>query len=277
VLARKPAPVQATWLDYFETTGVAEIDFVLSDAIHTPATDAPHFVEQIVWLPHGRFVYAAIAPTRATPLPREVNGFVTFGSYNRHAKITDDVAAVWRDLLLALPTARLVLRAAAYGARATVEWIRRRWRESGMPIERVEFRPHVPLAEAIDSYREIDVALDPFPYAGGATTCDALSMGVPVIALEGDRMIARQGASLLAAAGHPEWVARGAHDYVKLATQVATREDLARVRRDLFRGFASSPLCDVPGFTRSLEHAYRAMVERGARRDRADAAPIAVD
>ena len=183
VLARKPAPVQATWLDYFDTTGVPEIDYMLTDAVHTPASDIGNFSERIVWLPHCRFAYRPALRSASSQAPRRAKGWVTFGSFNRHAKITDHVVAVWKSVLEAVPDSRLELRASAYRGSGTVAWVRERWARSGLPVDRVDFRPYLPLEEALHAYGEIDVALDTFPYNGGVTTCDALWNGVPVITL----------------------------------------------------------------------------------------------
>ena len=201
VLARQPAPVQATWLDYFDTTGVAEIDYVLTDPVHTPAYEDRAFSRA------HRLVAALplrLPPDRQRRSDRRAvarSGHVTFGSFNRHAKITDEVLAVWKSVLDAVPGSRLQLRASAYRGAGTVACLREGWAAKGLPVDRIDFRPFVPLADAMAAYRDIDVALDTFPYNGGVTTCDALSMGVPVIALAGDRMIARQSAALLARRG----------------------------------------------------------------------------
>jgi predicted O-linked N-acetylglucosamine transferase (SPINDLY family) len=265
VLARKPAPVQATWLDSFETTGVPAIDYFVSDAVHTPDAEAVHFSERLVRLPRCRFAYRSFVATPCTTAPSGTRGFVTFGSFNRHAKITPSVLALWRAVLDAMPESRLLLRASAYRGAGTVEWLRRNWADAGMPVERIDFHPYVPLAEAIAAYRGVDVALDPFPYNGGVTTCDALSMGVPVIALEGDRMIARQSAALLRAAGNAEWIAGSERDYVALAARVAEQVRRGEIRAALHAEFAQSALCDVTAFTAALERAWIALVEQGPR------------
>jgi predicted O-linked N-acetylglucosamine transferase (SPINDLY family) len=265
VLARRPAPVQATWLDYFDTTGVPEIDYVLTDPVHTPAAESRYFRERIVWLPHCRFVYRPVVASALTAAPSRASGCVTFGSFNRHAKITDEVLAVWKSVLDAVPGSRLQLRASAYRGAGTVAWLRDRWAAAGLPVDRIDFRPFVPLAEAIAAYRDVDVALDTFPYNGGVTTCDALSMGVPVIALEGDRMIARQSSALLRAAGRAEWVAATPDEYVACAARVARSVAAGETREALFRAFPGTPLCRAPEFVVGLERAYRVMIEAGPR------------
>ena len=265
VLARRPAPVQASWLDWFDTTGMAEIDYLVSDRVHTPAADSRFFRERIVWLPGCRFAYAPVVPPAPTAAPRSRRGHVTFGCFNRHAKITAAVLATWREVLAAVPGSRLLLRASAYRGAGTVAWLRERWAGAGLPVERIEFLPYLPLAEAMRAYADVDIALDTFPYNGGATTCDALAQGVPVIALLGERMIARQSAALLHAAGHPEWIAATPDAYVALAARLAGAPDYNATRDALFRGFPATALCDVRGFARVLERAFRAMVEAGPR------------
>ena len=264
VLGRRPAPVQATWLDYADTTGLPQIDYLLSDAIHTPAEDAPCFAERLVLLAPCRFVYATAAGAPVPSAGADATGQITFGCFNRHAKLGDDAVRLWARVLERVPGSRLVLRASAYAGAGTVSAVRTRWAQLGLPLDRVELLPYVPPAEALRAYDEIDIALDPFPYNGGVTTCDALAMGVPVVALLGRRMIGRQSAALLHAAGRPEWIAATADEYVDIAM------DLARVakrvdRTSLAKAVRVSPLCRAHEFTAMLERACALMVEAGPR------------
>ncbi len=273
VLARRPAPVQAAWLDYADTTGMRAIDYLVGDAIQTPAAEAPRFCERLIHLP-CRFAYR---PLDAPVLPHaDAPRAFTFGSFNRHAKTSTAALDAWRRILLAVPGARLVLRAAAFGSDTTVEHVRAHWRTLGVPVDRVDFLPWLPLAEALASYSAIDVALDPFPFNGGVTTCDALAHGVPVVAVAGERPIARQSASLLAAAGRPEWVAPTLDAYVDLAVALAHRGARSDDRAALATAVAASPLCDVDAFTKRLERAFAAMVDAGPRDDGAPGAPIEI-
>lgn len=276
VLARRPAPVQATWLDYFETTGMRSVDYFVSDAVCTPASDAALFRERLVQLP-CRFAYRPLDSPAVTPAPAAARGHVTFGSFNRHAKLSPATLDAWGEILRAAPDSRLALRAAAYGGQGTVEWIRDRWARRGLPVDRIDFLPWLPWREALAAYADVDIALDPFPYNGGATTCDALAHGVPVVALAGERPIARQSASLLRAAGHPEWIARSTDAYVRLAVELARSGSLDRTRRELHAGMPHSALCDVGRFARSLERAFAAMIAAGECRDEPRARePLAV-
>ena len=262
MLARKPARVIATWLDYFDTTGVPAVDFLIGDAIHTPPAHADRFSERLALLPGCRFAYrppvAARDPRGASPAAR--NGYVTFGSFNRHAKITDEVADTWRDILRAVPTARLALRASAYRSSSAVQWVRERWAARGMPVERIDFHRFAAIDAMHAAYEDVDVALDPFPFNGGVTTCDALSHGVPVVALAGDAMVARQGAALLAATGRSGWLAPDRAAYVALAVRLAESAASGRERSALRDAFPHSALADVDGFTRDLEALQLAMV-----------------
>jgi predicted O-linked N-acetylglucosamine transferase (SPINDLY family) len=275
VLARRPAPVQATWLDYGDTTGMRAVDYLVGDAIQMPPGEASRFRERLVLLP-CRFAYRPLDTVAHTPPPSVARGHVTFGSYNRHAKSSGPAVDAWRAILEAVPDSRLVLRAPAYRDGDTVAWIRDRWASRGLPVERIEFLPWLPWREALESYAAIDIALDPFPFNGGVTTCDALAHGIPVVALAGTRPIARQGASLLVAAGHPEWIARSVEDYVALAVELAASRGLDRMRRDLHASLPRAPLCDVDTFTRRLERAFEAMVAAGPRDDGPVAAPMEI-
>jgi predicted O-linked N-acetylglucosamine transferase (SPINDLY family) len=273
LLARRAARVQAAWLDAFDASGVAAIDYLLSDATHTPREVAAEFGERLVLLPHARFCYRPPLAIRPTAPPAQARGFVTFGSFNRHAKHTDAVARTWARILAAVPGSRLALRSAAYRAASTVAFVRARWRALGVPVERIDFAPFVPLEALHEAYADVDVALDPFPFTGGVTTCDALVHGVPVVSLAGRTMIGRQGTALLRAAGEGDHVAADADAYVAMAVALAGRAADARARSDRARRVAGSPLCDVGRFTRALERALVAMVEAGP----GGGAPLAID
>ncbi len=273
LLARRPARRQAAWLDAFDPSGVAAIDFLLSDAVHTPPDEAQEFGERLVLLPHARFAYRPPLPIQAAPPPALRHGYVTFGSFNRHAKHTDEVARTWARILAAIPGSRLSLRAAAYRAASTIDFVRDRWRVLGVPVERVSFEPFVPLEALHEAYAGIDVALDPFPFTGGVTTCDALAHGVPVVTLHGRTMIGRQGAALSRAAGEDAQVAADPDTYVAIAIELAAGATDTRARLERARRVAASPLCDVASFTRSLERGFVAMIEAGPGRG----APLAID
>ena len=264
VFAWKPAPVQASWLGYFATTGVAAIDYLLADAVGVPADQRGQFTEEIVYLPDTRLCFTP--PDRApavAPSPGLANGYVTFGCFQNLTKITDPVLAVWSRILSALPTARLRLQNRQLGDAAVREQLQQRLRQQGIEPGRVVLLEPVSRAEYLAAHGEVDCLLDTFPYPGGTTTCEALWMGVPTLTLAGDGLLARQGASLLTAAGLPEWVAATADAYV--AKAVAYAHDvagLAALRAELRARVGHSPLMDAERFARNLETAWWAMWSR---------------
>ena len=200
--AQKPAPIQVSWLDYFNTSGLSEMDYLISDAVHTPPETSRQFTESLALLQHCRLCYSPpeYAP-EVTPSPYAQNGYATFGCFNRLSKVTPDVVALWCKLLHSMPQARLVLKSHSLSDPASWPEYHGWFTRHGIDPQRVELRPGSPHPQMLAEYGDIDIALDPFPYNGGLTTCEALWMGVPVIAMAGGRMIARQSASLLTAAG----------------------------------------------------------------------------
>lgn len=261
VLARKPAPVVATWLDYFDTTGVDAVDYLVGDTVSTPAAAAPRFSERVIALEPCRLCFAppAYAPPVAAP-PAAQRGFVTFASFNRLSKLAPAVVRLWSEVLAAVPASRLLLKSAALVDARLREEVAARFAMHGVDPARLEMRAHSPHAEMLAQYGDADIALDPLPYNGGLTTCEALWMGVPVLTLAGDSMIARQGASLLAAAGLEAWIARSAEEFVRIAAErAADVQALATLRAAMRERLAASPLLDAPAFARKFGDALLAM------------------
>jgi len=259
--ARRPAPVQVSWLGYFFTTGVATVDWFVTDPHSSPPGQERFFTERLVRLPATRFCYEPQEPApEANALPAAARGNVTFGCFNNLAKIGPDVLALWARILAALPGARLVIQSVGLSDAPNRARVLRDFGAAGLPVERVELRPFAPAERAAGAYHDIDIALDPFPFCGGMTSFDALWMGVPVVTLAGQLIAGRQSASMLANLGLTELVANSPDEYVEVAIAVArdtTR--LADLRASLRSRFQASPLCDYEGFVRSLERAYRAM------------------
>ena len=263
VFARKPAPVQVTWLGYPNTTGMTSIDYRLVDALTDPEGEADRFAsESLVRLPGGFVCYGGPADAPA-PTPCLATGNITFGSFNNPAKLSEATLDAWATLLTRLPEARLLLKGKSFVDRATRAWYFERLGRRGVAAERIELAPYVPDAEHLVSYGRVDIALDPFPYNGTTTTCEAMWMGVPVVALRGDRHAGRVGASLLTQLGLTEMIADSVAEYVEIA--VALGGDPARLadlRLSLRPRMAASPLCDAPAFARRIEAAYRTMWQR---------------
>lgn len=256
--ARKPAPVQTTYLAYCSTTGVNAIDYRLTDRFLDPPTDDEAcYVERSVRLPHCYWCYAAPVSSENEPSSDRLPGPPTFGCLNNFAKVTDATLSLWTRLLHRAPDARLLVY-------ARTEWHRDRLREAlrqaDLPVSRLEFVGWQPLDEYLETYRQIDVALDPFPYTGGTTSCDALWMGVPVVTLAGRTAVSRAGSSLLSNLGLEHLVARSEDEYIDLAAGLIDQpEDLAALRGGLRARLEASPIMDAPLFARDIEAAFRQM------------------
>jgi predicted O-linked N-acetylglucosamine transferase (SPINDLY family) len=259
--ARRPAPVQVSWLGYFNTTGLATIDYFVTDPVSSPPGQERYFVEKLVRLPATRFCYE---PPEYMPevsaLPARRNGYVTFGCLNNLAKVHDGVLALWARVLAAVPDARLVLQASALNDPLRRAELTATAARVGIAPDRLELRRFVPAEEAATTYHGIDIALDPFPFCGGMTTLDALWMGVPVVTLPQTMIAGRQSASMLANLGLHDLIAQDADAYVGAASRLAADLDaLARLRAGLRERFRASPLADYARFTADLECAYRSM------------------
>ncbi len=260
VFARKPAPVQVSWLGYFNSTGMAAMDYFISDEVSSPSGQEAQFSEQLLRLPRTRFCYE---PERYAPacskLPARKNGYITFGCFNNLAKVNDEVIALWAEVLQAVPDSRVLLKTRAMNDEATRNDYAARFARHGIAAERLLFRPfstkHI---EVLRAYAEVDIALDPFPFTGGLTTCEGLWMGVPLVTLAGDSLVARQGASFLGCLDMQDWVAQNRADYVRIAAEKSRDLDaLAETRKTLRERMKRSPLTDGAAFACNMEHALR--------------------
>jgi predicted O-linked N-acetylglucosamine transferase (SPINDLY family) len=259
VFARRTAPVQAAWLGYFGTTGLASMDFLIADRHVLPQADEPSFTERVVRLPDSYLCFSPPAEAGpVAPLPGGLRQPITFGCFNSRTKLNPAVLALWARVLAAVPGSRLLLKAAQYRDKTIRREITQAFAASGIRGERILFEPASPIAAMFEAYGRVDIALDPFPFAGGATTAQALWMGVPVISLVGQTWPGRQGASLLSAAGFPGWAVADPDAYVALAQRLATdRPALIALRNGLRAAVADSPLCRADRFARHLEAIYR--------------------
>ena len=266
VFAQRPAPAQASWIGYLNTTGLTTMDYRLCDARTDPlATSQPQHTERLVHLPVSQWCYRPMVDAPVAELaPCEKNGHVTFGSFNATLKVSTAMIRRWGELLARVPDSRLVV--ANVNSERKRASVREGLAAAGVDPARVTFLARVPLNQYMASYNDVDIALDAFPYGGGTTTFDALWMGVPVVAALGERPVSRSAASLLEELGLSGWIAPTIDDWVDVA--VARASDLpalAALRRTLPARFKASPLADMPRFVRDLEAAYRRMwIERSA-------------
>ena len=254
VFAHKPAPLQASWLGYFATTGLAAMDGLIADPVSVPAGQEHHFSEQVWRLPRTRLCFTPPLDAPAvSPLPALARGHVTFGCFQSLAKVGDGVLDAWGAVLAAVPTARLRLQCRQLAEPAAAAALLARLRDRGIDANRVDLHVHAPRAAYLSAHAEVDILLDTFPYPGGTTTCEALWMGLPTVSIAGKRLLARQGASLLAAAGLADWVADDEAAYVaKAVAAAADLPALAALRERLRSQVRASPVFDAPRFAHDL-------------------------
>jgi predicted O-linked N-acetylglucosamine transferase (SPINDLY family) len=265
--------VQVTYLAYPGNSGLDTIDYRITD-IHLDPFDhvARLGVEQPIRLPDTYWCYQPIVDPspEVAPLPALTAGHVTFGCLNNFCKVTPATLAAWCRLLVAVPHARLLLHTRPSGHRSHLQEL---FVRNAVDPQRLSFVDLMPKTQYFESYQSIDIALDPFPFPGGTTTCDALWMGVPVISLAGPTPVTRGGLTLLSSVGLPELAAHSVDDYIEKATALARDlPRLAALRASLRERMQRSPLMDAPRFARNLEAAYREMWRRWC----AQAAPSAV-
>jgi predicted O-linked N-acetylglucosamine transferase (SPINDLY family) len=256
-LSERAAPLQMTWLDYVDTTGLAAMDYFISDRYHTPLESRQRFVEELIRLPDVRLCYQPQDPLPNLRQPRtQKTGAFTFGSFNRISKYSDAVIDAWSKILEGTPGSRLILKATALSNEQTRELTRRRFAGHGIASSRLDLRPFSDSRQMMHEYNDVDIVLDPFPFNGGTTTCDALSMGRPVVTLEGVNVASRQGVAFLNVCGMSRWVMKSVDDYVRLAIELAADAPDPTRANEVRDRFLASPICDAPRFTRNLEAAY---------------------
>jgi len=264
LMARRPAPVQATWIGYPDTTGIPQMDFRITDGLADPPGTTEHLhCEELVRLPRTFSCYLPPehAPAVVAP-PLFSAGRVTFGSFNNLAKVTPEVIALWSRVLLEVPGSRLLMKCPPLGDAELCARLLARFRGEGVAAERVELRPgNDSPAEHLAQYGRIDIALDSFPYNGTTTSCEALWMGVPVVTLAGTRHAARTGVSILTNCGLGHLVAHSPEQYLALACELARSPgQLQQLRSGMRERMAASPLLDGAAVTRELEAAFVGML-----------------
>jgi predicted O-linked N-acetylglucosamine transferase (SPINDLY family) len=259
--ARRPAPVQVTYLAYCSTTGLSAMDYRLTDPFLDPLGQPTCYAEESVWLPETYWCYQPHTDLPPVgPLPALTSGQVTFGCLNNFWKVTKPTLTCWRELLQKVARSRLLLHARPGTHR---DRVRAFFAEGDINPDRIEFVGVTPADEYFERYNQVDIGLDPFPYPGGTTTCDSLWMGVPVVSLAGKTSVSRGGLSILSNVGLPELAARGPEEYVHIVANLAgDMPRLAALRSGLRDRMLNSPLTNAPRFARNLEAAFRQMWQR---------------
>jgi predicted O-linked N-acetylglucosamine transferase (SPINDLY family) len=265
LFARKPAPIQVTYLGYPDTTGLRAMDYRLTDAYADPPDVTGGYSEQLVRLPETFLCYRpSYGAPEIGPAPALESGRVTFGSFNALAKVNAPLVAMWSKILEQIPNSRLILKNQGLGSAGARRHILEYFAAHHIAPDRVELMGWA-RSEAghLQLYNRIDIALDTFPYHGTTTSCEALWMGVPVVTRAGSAHVSRVGVSLLSNVGLAELVTDSQEKYVQLARELA--HDLSRLsnlRSTLRKRMEQSPLMDAPRFARNVESAYRQMWRR---------------
>jgi len=262
LFARRPAPVQVSWLGYFGTTGLTAMDYVLADRFVVPPGEEDAFTEQ-VWRMPGSYL-CFMPPDMDVPVrPRDVQGPITFGSFNNLAKLSSHTVSLWARVVQSVPQSRLLLKTSQLADAAVCQAVRERFAGHGIEPDRLVLEGPSPRADLLASYNRVDIALDPYPYGGGTTTAEALWMGAPVVTLRGGTWTGRVSESILSTVGLSDLVAGSQEAYVDLAAKLAADQDRRTALHATLRSrLAGSPFCDGAGFTRHLEEACRGMWKR---------------
>jgi predicted O-linked N-acetylglucosamine transferase (SPINDLY family) len=259
VFARKPAPVQISWIGYEGTTGLAAIDYLLADRFVIPEGWESHFRERVLRIPDSYLCYEppADAPPIVPP-PCLKKGFVTFAAFSNPAKVSAQVVQVWAEILRKSPTSRLVMRFQGLGEPSVRKRHFEMFAARGVTSDRLDFLPGSTYGDYLAGFAEVDLVLDPFPFSGSTTTCESLWMGVPVVTRPGETFAGRHSLGHLTNVGLTETVAADVDDYVERAVALAADPDrLSRLRTGLRDRMADSPLCDGKAFAASFQTVLR--------------------
>ncbi len=262
VFARKPAPVQVSWIGYSSTTGLTRMDYRITDAVSDPigVTD-DLYTEKLVRLSD---TFSCFQPLANSPdvvaLPAKQRGHITFGSFNNFIKMTPEVLQTWARILQRVPTSILLLKYRSFEAEKIRALVLAAFTKHGVEAARIHFLGSDDYHTNLRAYHQVDIALDTFPHNGDTTTCDALWMGVPVVVNSGVNHVGLMGASRMRSVGLGDLVARDNDNYVDIACALAN--DVSRLetlRATLRQTMTASPLMDAPRFARNLEAAYENM------------------
>lgn len=259
LFGQRAAPVQITFLGYPGSTGVPNMDYILVDPIIAPLGSEDVFSEKLLHLPHTVFCYA---PGDEYPFPQYepsiINRPLTFGCFNNPTKVNSHTIELWSAILKQLPQAKLLLKAPNYKDPGVAALFRERFVKHGVKPDQIQFRGPSPLAEMMQEYADIDIALDPMPYNGGTTSLQAMWMGAPVVVKYGEHFVSRMGASFMTAAGLPEWVAQNDEEYIKIAVrQAQDRQGLYELKKQMRARLSSLPAWNIDQYAKDWEAAIR--------------------
>ena len=263
VLALKPSPIQVD-IGSIDTTGMEQVDYRITDPILDPPEAEPFYAEQLVHLSGG---FVSFRPPQESPmvgaLPAQANGFVTFGSFNQHPKISGVTLSLWSEILRSIPDSQMILKFLAGQDAGVREHLWREFERRGVARNRVTLCGELPYLEHLELMGQVDLALDTYPFNGCITSLECLWMGVPVVTLTGQTYVSRVGLDILTRLGLEVFAASDPRQYVAKACAFARQgRDLAAIRSSLRALMLQSPLCQPRRMAGELEQAYRRMWRR---------------
>ncbi|MDX1714042.1 MAG: hypothetical protein R3334_09880, partial [Halomonas venusta] len=264
-MTMKPASILVKWVGgLINTTGLSTMDYLLSDTIETPVGVDEWYTEKLIRMPHDYVCYEAPAYSHDVYSPPVVhNGYITLGCFNNPQKINNVVLEQWANIMHQLPNSRLFLKSFQFNSSILVENVTNTLAELGITAERLIIEGPSNHSELLKAYNKVDIALDPWPYSGGLTTCEAMFMGVPVVTYPGPTFAGRHSATHLTNAGLRQLVANSWEEYSSLVINLASDvENLANIRQHLRNALLESPVCDAPSFARHFSNAMRAIWQR---------------
>ena len=262
VFARKPAPIQVTGWGYGTSTGMRAMDVFFTDPVLVPPEDKRYFTEEVRYQSSVWASYSIESFPEVNALPALSEGVITFGSFNRLAKVSEEAYRAWAEVLLALPGSRLMLKTPELEDAANRERIAGHFTQAGVAPQRIIMQGKTPWTEHVQAFNQVDIALDPFPHGGGVTTLEGLMMGVPVITLRWPSIAGRISASIMTGLGLTGWIAESAEQYVEIAVQKARDIDSLAALRGRLRSLVTSAIGDQEAYVRSVEQEYRQLWQR---------------
>jgi predicted O-linked N-acetylglucosamine transferase (SPINDLY family) len=254
VFSYKPAPVQVSWLGYFSTTGLPEMDYFLGDPHLSPPSENIFFTENLWNLPETWLCQTPPAfELPVSDLPALSNGYITFASFANLSKINDKVVSTWASVLHQAPKSKLLIKSKQLADTTQINRLQNRFKKFDITPDRLLLEAPETWNNYFKAYNRVDIILDTFPYPGGTTSVDALWMGVPILTLRGDRFLSRLGESIAINAGNQEWIAEDVQEYVKKAVDYSSElQRLAQQRGTLRSRILKSPLFDANRFAKSF-------------------------
>jgi len=261
--ARKPAPIQVTAWGYATSTGMQSIDYFFADEVVVPPEEKHLYTEEVIYLPNIVNHYCPERKPDVKELPALKNWYVTFGSFNRLAKVSDDSFEVWAKILKDVPNSKMLFKINEADYSSAQIRIIDKFKPLGIDFSRLLFEGRTTWNEHMEAFNRFDIALDPWPHTGGLTTIDCLVQGVPVVTLRWPTIVGRLSSSMLTSMDMTDWIAETEEEYIDIAVKKASDiEALAKTRAGLRDKFMKSILGDNEAYCKAVEQEYLKMWKR---------------